>query len=312
MSTLLSIVIATHNGATTLPAVLEGYQRQTRKPADWELIIVNNCSTDETAQVLVSYQTLLPLKVFAHETPGKNRALNLGLSIATGDLLIFSDDDAIPSPDWLDHIATLASRKPDYDIFGGRIDPKWPSQPPSWLKNVDIGAVYVVTPDDAATGPAPNGANIWGPNMAVRRRVFETGATFDENIGPSSDDPQYRMGSETEFIERMISAGCACWYSDDWRVEHMIHAAQFDKAWVLKRAYRSGRGTYRTNETTPTRLGRTPRWMTRRLFLTYLEYWKEILLMRPDARFGVLYRLHFLKGLIFEAQAEHLDELHAD
>lgn len=312
MTTSISIVIATHNGAATLPAVLKGYQEQSRRARDWELIIIDNGSTDETREVVGTFRNDLPLHLLSHQTPGKNRALNLGLSKATGDILVFSDDDAIPEHRWLDRIADLAAEKKDYDIFGGRVDPRWPSQPPHWIHDIDVGAVYVITPDEATTGPSPNGANIWGPNMAVRRRVFEAGVRFDEQLGPSADNPQYRMGSETEFVERMCNDGLQCWYCDDWRVEHIIRPEQFEKTWVLKRAFRSGRGAFRRGNTPPRLIGRTPRWMLSQLVITYLKFWRAALLNRADTRFSTEYKLEFLKGLIHEARAFSAERSHSE
>lgn len=302
MSTFVSVIIATHNGASTLPTVLDGYCQQAKEFDAWELIIIDNGSSDATFEIARTYCADLPLTVLQHQTPGKNRALNLGVSKSKGDVLVFSDDDAIPQPGWFTSLLDLAATKPDYDIFGGRVDPKWPSEPPAWIDDIDTGAVYVVTPDDAVSGPTPNGANIWGPIMAVRRTLFSSGARFDECIGPSSDNPDYQMGSETEFIERMCDGGAKCWFSSDWKVWHIIRPHQFDPAWVLARAFRSGRGTFRKGQKTPKLLGNTPRWMVKALLIARFKLVRETLFYKGHGQFVAQFNVNFLQGLIAQAR----------
>jgi hypothetical protein len=79
--------------------------------------------------------------------------------------------------------------------------------------------------------------------MAVRARLFDDGNRFDERIGPKSGGT-YAMGSETDFTTRMEQKGESCRFVSKAIVEHMIRGFQMERAWIMARATRYGRGAY--------------------------------------------------------------------
>jgi glycosyltransferase involved in cell wall biosynthesis len=93
--------MATHNGADTLPVVLEAYTTLQSPEGDWKLVIVDNGSTDSTNEIIHAFTKRLPLTYAFEPRRGKNRALNTRLASGSGDLIVFTDDDTIPQPDWL-------------------------------------------------------------------------------------------------------------------------------------------------------------------------------------------------------------------
>ena len=96
----LTVMFATRNGSATLRKTLEGYRRLNHSK-NWRMVIIDNGSTDDTADILNFYKEVLPLQVYNEERPGKNLALNAGLNREEGpkaDLYVFTDDDAIPMP----------------------------------------------------------------------------------------------------------------------------------------------------------------------------------------------------------------------
>ncbi|MGZ8247396.1 glycosyltransferase [Methylomagnum sp.] len=239
---MLTILMATHNGSGTLPRVLDSYLRLESPKGKWRLIIIDNASTDETPNILASYAKNLPLLPLRIETRGKNIALNRGLDYVEGDLVVFTDDDAIPRSGWLAALRRAASEHPEFDLFAGRIEPIWPHQLPEWIPQwVNLGAAYAITPTTTMPGQVP--ANqVWGANMAVRQRVFAAGHRFNETVGPASG--QYIMGSEVEFTCRVEQSGCKAWFVDDARVGHLIRPEQMERAWLIRRAYRLGKHIY--------------------------------------------------------------------
>ena len=102
---MITVLIATHNGAETLPAVLNSYCKLEPPNGGWELIIVDNGSTDSTKEIVHAFQSRLPLTYVFEPRLGKAVAQNNGLSRINGDLLVMTDDDALPRPDWLVQIA---------------------------------------------------------------------------------------------------------------------------------------------------------------------------------------------------------------
>lgn len=91
----ISVIIPTYNGAHKLPVILEALRKQTRQPE--EIIVVVDGSTDNTKEVLDRYKTELPsLQTFYQPNKGRAAVRNTGASKATGDLLVFFDDDMEP------------------------------------------------------------------------------------------------------------------------------------------------------------------------------------------------------------------------
>ena len=238
---MLTVLVATRNGARTLPHVLEGYQKLLSPPGGWKLVIVDNASTDGTRDVVHRFRSSLPLTYCEEPRPGKNRALLTALREAEGDLFVFSDDDATPDPAWLVSLRRAADERADFDVFAGTIRPRWEVRPERWvLDDVDLAACYSITDSAQLAGPI-RPVLVAGPNMAIRRRVFEQGYRFDPEVGPSGGD--YAMGSETDLTVRLGEAGFKVWFCPEAVVEHFIRAHQIEPKWILERAIRFGRGT---------------------------------------------------------------------
>src|SRR2546429_408124 len=109
---MLTVLIATRNGTKTLPALLKAYCAIVRPAGGWKLVIVDNSSTDGTQAIIASFKSRLPITSVLEQAPGKNAALNAGLPFVEGDLVVFSDDDAFPRPDWLVQLRTAADTQP--------------------------------------------------------------------------------------------------------------------------------------------------------------------------------------------------------
>ena len=195
---MLTVLLATYNGERTLPIVLEAYRHLDTPEGGWKLVIVDNGSTDGTPQILERFLALLPMTRLHVAEAGKNRALNAGLAVREGDVIVLTDDDAVPAPGWLQSLRRAADLNPAFDIFGGAIVPRWEHDPQRWVLDwVPHDVSYTVTPADAKAGPVP-ATQVWGPNMAARACLFDAGHVFDVHIGPQAGI-SYAMGSETEF-----------------------------------------------------------------------------------------------------------------
>jgi len=239
---MLTVLMATYNGARTLPYVLNAYCQLESPEGGWKLAIVDNGSTDQTKEIISSFSQRLPL-AYRHESRrGKSVALNTGLSSVWGDLVVFTDDDVLPQPNWLRQIRSAADSQFSFSIFGGPILPKWEFPPEDWiLEWVPLSPMFAIL-YPAEEGPI-NPRLIFGPNMAVRANIFQNGNRFDETLGPKG--PHYAMGEETEFNLRLAKAGFKAWHCKGAIVYHMIRASQMTQDWVLGRAIHHGRAQYR-------------------------------------------------------------------
>lgn len=236
----MTVMLSSRNGAPVIGQTLDSMCRLHTPAGGWKLIVVDNGSADDTGEILRKYSNRLPLTILSEKRPGKNRALNLALKEAEGDLYIFCDDDVIAAANWLVKWQEVTNGRPGFDLFSGATEALWPCDPPAWiLDEVDLGVVFAINPH-MREGPC-DAIAMFGTNMAIRASVFARGICFNEDIGPSSTQ-MYPMGSETELARRLAGLGYRCWFSEAPRVKHIIRAHQMQRQSMLVRAYRWGRG----------------------------------------------------------------------
>ena len=237
----LTVLMASRNGERVLPRTLGQYCEIESAGVAWKLVIVDNGSTDSTADVIDSFKKHLPIDVLQQSIPGKNRALNTGLAAVEGRLAVITDDDAIPHPGFLAAWGTFLDSRPEYELFGGSIEPLFEVPPPTWMLRSRQLRALMFSERDLPEGPTSAG-EIYGPNMAVRASIFSRGFRFDENIGPNASEPDYPMGGESDFCHRVASSSAKCWFASQARVFHVVRPAQLSSAGWANRAYRCGRG----------------------------------------------------------------------
>jgi len=300
---MLTVIFATRNGMRTLPYVLDAYLRLQLPEGGWKLVVVDNGSIDSTREIVASYSDRLPLTPLCEETPGKNAALNAALARIEGDLVVLTDDDALPDPAWLVRMRSAADSQPAFSLFGGVVLPRWQTTPPDWVVNwVPPQPVFTITPPTLQEGPIDNHFVV-GPNMAVRSELFASGLRFDPTIGPRGTS--YAMGSETEFVQRLGRLGYPAWHVAGAKVEHLIRDFQTTRSWILRRAVRLGRGMYRlgkADSTTelPEWFG-IPRYLFKETAGKVALLGKGLLTLRGETIFRAQWDLNVLLGQMSEA-----------
>lgn len=293
-----SLLITTRNRAADLAVTLGELERQDTGGLDWELIVVDNGSSDSTPRVLSEARARLPLRALEHATPGKNGALNLALPQARGALLVFTDDDVTPDLHWLERLCGAAQRWPGDSIFGGPIFPEFPPNTPEFLTAPDFSYASVAFAryaPDAPEGPLPQAP--FGGNMALRAELFSE-FSFNTQIGPAGS--AYAQGSEYELTRRMNDRGYRNIFVPDAPVHHRIRADQVDPEWLLKRAFRFGRGLERVHPTPERRsLGSVPFKLWYELGLARLSR-TALALGSAQRRLEAALHHEHLRGKIFE------------
>jgi GT2 family glycosyltransferase len=238
----IKILISTYDRAEELRRTLEAFTRIHATEIAWEIVIIDNNSKDSTPAVAESFAARLPLRYLFEPRPGKNCALNRALDeVPLGRLVVFTDDDVEPEPDWLRQIIEVSARWPNHKVFGGRTELLWPGESvPNWARDPYIQQIvfsrHVL---DQPEGPYPPRLFPFGANYWVRGEVFAAGRRFNEAIGPR---PENRiMGSETALIKQLVDEGHAPIYAPTAFVRHRIQPNQISIDEVHRRAYRLGR-----------------------------------------------------------------------
>ncbi len=235
----ISIILATFRRCDILAKTLDSLTRLDRSDLLWEVWIADNADNAETRRLAESFQGRLPLHYFSEPRQGKNIALNEALKRVEGELVIFTDDDILADERWLLETWEGAKRWPDHSVFAGRILPDFPGAPPDFpLENPAIISAYVIADWDQNEG-AIHPSQVWGPNMCIRRSLFQEGWKFNTDFYPVGDD--YVMGSETELTHRLHEAGFPAVYLPLSLVHHQIRPEQMSREWLFLRAFRAGR-----------------------------------------------------------------------
>ena len=131
----VTVAICTWNRSAELRKTLDR-MRELEVPVavEWELLIVNNGSTDDTDAVVESFNGLLPVRLLHEPAPGLSRARNVAIAEAKGDVLLWTDDDVVVGPRWMTALLAGLQSLAAGLVFG-RSEPVWPGEPPNWYSD---------------------------------------------------------------------------------------------------------------------------------------------------------------------------------
>ena len=190
---------------------------------DWELVVVNNNCTDHTDAVIAGFANLLPIRREFEREPGQSNARNRAIEVATGDYILWTDDDVIVDPGWLAAYANAFRSRPEAAVFGGPIRPKYESPAVKWIIDSErlLGGPYCIRDlGDAATPLSVAGNRLpLGANFAIRT-VEQRAFRYDPELGLTP--LRQRRGDEHDVIERILQAGAIGYPVPGAIVEHCI------------------------------------------------------------------------------------------
>lgn len=274
MTRPITVAICTRNRARLLARTLDSLVGLTPTPAEWTLLVVDNGSTDDTAAVCDAFADRLPLRRLSEQRPGLSNARNRALEAASGDHLVFTDDDVTVERDWLAAFAAATSRWPQAAVFGGPIEPDFPRAPNPDLVAAfpALGTGFCGLDHGRPEGPLPDPLPVWGANMAFRRRDLD-GLAFDPSLGrtPTSQ----RGGEEEAFVRQLRARGGLVVWCPQMRLRHYVDPSRMTLEYLMSFYVGQGEQLIRCNGVptppTPTLFG-APRWFVRRTIEAYLRY----------------------------------------
>jgi GT2 family glycosyltransferase len=264
----VSVIICTWNRASLLDQTLTEFPNlKIPVGIDWEVLVVNNNCTDETDVVISRHADRLPLRRLFEPKQGQSNARNCAIENAKGDLVIWTDDDVLVDPLWLEEYVKAAEKLPTVSFFGGTIEPWFAETPPLWLRHhlLQLGFIYAVRQLGQETRPFHEGELPFGANMCMRRSVFDT-HLFDPQRGLCGSN-QVR-GDETEILRAMQKAGHKGVWVGAARVRHFIPADRLNATYIWDWFQGSGRLMARQQGLADCKhLWGAPRWAV-------LKYWR--------------------------------------
>lgn len=225
----VSIIVCTHRNPDLLAKTLESLSRQSINKELLEIIVVDNNSQDNTANVVASYPSV---RYLLEEKLGLSHARNAGIKIARGDIIAFIDDDAEASPDWAQALLRIYDSIPQVWAVGGKVLPIWDAEQPLWLTEEHHRFLSLVEWGQAAR-PLRWPERIIGTNCSFRRGVFEDIGYFNTDLG--------RLGGlllsleDTEIQQRIHQTAHLVYYSPEATVYHHVPAGRMTKEYLSKR-----------------------------------------------------------------------------
>lgn len=242
----VTVILCTFNRCRTLPKALDSVAAQVLPESiEWETIVVDNNSSDQTREVAEQYCRRYPgrFRYVLEPQQGKSYALNRGIREAEGDILAFMDDDVTVESTWLYNVTAPLQRSTWVGV-GGRIVPPVNFSPPSWLAlegPYDLGGILALF-DKGRVGAELTEAP-FGTNMAFRKQIFEKYGLFRPDLGPSPGSEI--RGEDTEFGRRVLKGGDRLWYEPSAIVHHPVPENRLQKQYFLRFLYDQGRASIR-------------------------------------------------------------------
>jgi glycosyltransferase involved in cell wall biosynthesis len=196
-----------------------------------EVVVVDNASTDDTPAVLDDFSQRLPLRACFEGQQGHCFARNTAVAAASGQVILWTDDDVEPDPLWLARYRQVWEPEPVEDFWGGPIIPHFLSPAPLWLKRnwSRLAGCYAARD----LGPEPLTLNAdrlpYGANFAVRRSCCLQ-HPFDTQLGRKG---QALMGEdERDFLLRLLAAGGTGRWVPEARLQHLIPGERLNLSYI--------------------------------------------------------------------------------
>jgi glycosyltransferase involved in cell wall biosynthesis len=233
---LLSVVVCTRDRARLLEGCLDSLARQRLSPGRFEVIVVDNGSSDDTAEVAGRHVGRHPnARYLREERRGLSHARNAGWKAARGLYVGYIDDDGRAPPEWLSTAAAVAEgMKPD--LFGGPYRACYIEPKPAWWKDAYRSLMHA-----EATRPLRAGEYLSGNNLfLLRERIAEAGG-FDASLGMRAGRPGY--GEETLLIDavRRLRPGALVLYVRELENLHVVQRDKMTLRWLFPAWLAEGR-----------------------------------------------------------------------
>jgi len=234
----VTVAIPTYNRAKYLRQTLAGIAAQ-RFPRDHvEVLVIDNNSTDDTAEVVAAFADAWPAPRRIVETrQGLDFARNRAVAEARGEIIVFGDDDILVEPDWLAQITVPLLADADarrIGAVGGEVVPVFPDGLPDWVR--EWHAPLAFRPD---AGPLEARHCPMGANLAFPRWVFERLGLFHTALDRAAGN--YFSGGDSEMIRRVRAAGLEVWFAPGAAVRHQMPAGRTTFRYAARHAFDSAR-----------------------------------------------------------------------
>ena len=230
---LATVIICTRDRSQSLKGTLTSIVTAARKVSDkWELLVVNNGSTDATKSVLLEFADQLPLNEVFEPEAGLSNARNAGVRQSSGKFILWTDDDVLVDDNWLSVYFQAFKDFPEHAIFGGRTTPIYEGPVRAWFKaNENELCSLLAIRDDLSWTEIRNDRVPYGLNYAIRGREQRSNL-YNPNLGVA---PGRRGGGEeVTVIRTLLASGFSGVWLWNATVYHLIPALRQSESYIRK------------------------------------------------------------------------------
>ncbi|HVF40958.1 MAG TPA: glycosyltransferase, partial [Gemmatimonadaceae bacterium] len=228
----VSVIIPTYNRSWRLKAAVESFLAQDYPRDRYEIILSDNDSTDDTRDVIATLASELEIVRGIHERRrGAHFARNTAARAANGDVLYFTDDDMIASPDLLRTIVTGFELDPKVAVVTGRVVPRWETEPPRWILEYCQNALLSLNDLGDATIVSDTDPGVFSCHEAIRRDVFFHAGGFN----PDTNAGEFTGDNETGLNIKVRALGYRFAYVGLARIQHVIPASRMTQEYLNSR-----------------------------------------------------------------------------
>jgi glucosyl-dolichyl phosphate glucuronosyltransferase len=245
----VDIAICTWNRSALLAQALESLAKL-RIPSgiQWRVLVVDNRSTDDTQDTLEAYAEVLPLVILSEPEQGHTHARNRAAKASTAELVLWTDDDVIVEPCWLETYLSAAIRDSDIDFWGGKIEPFFPGGRAKWISEnwTQLAGCFAARDLGEQAIELTSESLPYGANFAVRGDVQRKNL-FNPDLGRRGGEV---VGEdELEFLRRLLAKGHRGRWVPQSRLQHVIPAERASTEYVFN--YFVGQGAMLVAKGTP-------------------------------------------------------------
>ena len=237
----LSLLIATYNRADRLIETLESVVAQDAPSELGECVVVNNNSTDCTAERFAAFAAAHPqynLRMVEEHNQGLSYARNRGIRESTGEYMAIIDDDERIVPEFISAYISLFDTVPEAVAGGGPIVPVYPAGRPAWMSCFTERPIANTMYLGDRVREFPEGHIPGGGNMAIRRSAVKRYGVFDISLGRVGTS--LTGGEESDLFERLRLAEAKYYYTPKAVMYHIIPAEKLSRGYFSRLSYNIG------------------------------------------------------------------------
>ena len=240
----ISVVICCHNSARVLPATLAHLANQAVRPSvQWEVLIVDNASTDGTAEAAKLWPAgKVPLRVVCEPKLGLAYARERGIKDARGAIVSFVDDDNWLCRDWVQTVYDVMTAHPEVGALGGIVEPEFETARPPWFP--PVAYLYATGPEGEPSGDVTGVHMLCGAGLSVRRSALADIKTKGfRSIAVGRQGSGLGAGEDSEMTYCLRLAGWRMWIDPRLRIKHFLPVRRLNWNYARRLAYGSAFAT---------------------------------------------------------------------